>query len=634
MWFITSKSGAIRTDIPATGDTIINGRQYRGGEGLSDQVTSFCIDSKDDLYFIADVGIKRYNAGKDIFETFRPDSLTDYFTSTVMFEDSKGNYWYGTHNGGLYKYVKSTGRMKVFDIRDGLASQWTSYITEDYKGNIWVGSWGGGITVFSGDKMIVYGKSNGLEATKIHCILEDKEKNMIIADHYTGISVFKGDHFVTYSGEAFLPDKSVFAVTEDNKGRFWFGTNGGISVYDPAGDERSKVRFLTGGNKSIVSNIKFLKPDQKGNIWIGTGGNGLLMYDLKSEKLVYDIRINEYLSESNISALEIDRQNRVWIGTFDRLVVWDPAKEAPSFYTQGDGLAGSSISSLYCDTEGDMWIGSDQKPKMGMTKYFSKSGEFVIIDIGEGYVPNTIVQTFDKTIWVGTTSGLLAIKDDKVVYQLNEQNGLISNYINLLRPQGSEYLFIGTNYGLNRFSFSDSAIAMFTKRNGFPGIETKPNATFTDSKGNLWFGTANGVTMLNPDKMPPMCTIPLTHISSMTVKYKPREMKEDLKLNYKENSVLFNFYSVCLINPDAVQYKVMLKGADEDWSPASSTPMKDYPALSPGHYTFRVKASNGYGYWNEAPSEYSFIVKASVLPDTMVYTSLPGSCSNRCCYSC
>ena len=102
--------------------------------------------------------LKKYNPVKDIFETFRPDSLTRYFSATFMFEDSKGNFWYGTHNGGLYKYVKSTGRMKIYDIRDGLAHQWTSFITEDYRGNIWAGSWGGGITVFSGDKMMVYNK--------------------------------------------------------------------------------------------------------------------------------------------------------------------------------------------------------------------------------------------------------------------------------------------------------------------------------------------------------------------------------------------------------------------------------------------------------------------------------------------
>ncbi len=246
---------------------------------------------------------------------------------------------------------------------------------------------------------------------------------------------------------------------------------------------------------------------------------------------------------------------------------------------------------------------------MGLTKYVSSSDKFYIIDIGKGNVPKTIVQTPDRTIWIGTNGGLFAVRDYQVIDTLNNQDGLISSYINLLVPQGNDYLYIGTNKGLNRLSFSDRTIATFTKRNGFPGIETKPNAAFTDSKGNLWFGTANGVTMLNPAKMPPVCTIPMTHISSMTVKYQPREMKKDLKLNYKDNSVIFNFCSVCLANPDAIQYKFMLKGADEDWSPANKISMSNYPALSPGHYTFRVKASNAYGYWNETPSEYSFIVK-------------------------
>ena len=52
---------------------------------------------------------------------------------------------------------------------------------------------------------------------------------------------------------------------------------------------------------------------------------------------------------------------------------------------------------------------------MGLTKYVSSSDKFKIIDIDEGFVPKTISQTSDKTIWVGTNSGLLAIRDDKVV---------------------------------------------------------------------------------------------------------------------------------------------------------------------------------------------------------------------------
>jgi ligand-binding sensor domain-containing protein/serine phosphatase RsbU (regulator of sigma subunit) len=610
LWLSTARNGSVRTDFPDPGDSILTGKQYRGGEGLSPQVTSSCIDSNKDLFFITDVGIKKYNKVKDTFETFRPDSLTKFFWTTFMFQDSRGNYWYGTHNGGLYKFEKASGRMKFFDIRDGLARQTTSYITEDYRGRIWTGSWGGGITVFDGDKMTVYSKSNGLEASSIECIFEDKEKNMIIADKYSGISIFKGDHFVTWSDEKLLPDKNVFAIEETPDGNYWFGTNAGISVFNPLSSDPYKVTFYTDEKNSIGSKMRFLKSDSKGNIWIGTEDRGVIRYDMKTGRFVFDIRLNDYFHNNNIiTALEIDRSDRIWIGNMDRLVVWDQENEQAKVYSQNDGLAGSWISALYCDSNGNMWIGSETSPKMGLTKYLASSGKFELIETGEGFVPRTIVETHEGTIWVGTTSGLLAVRDNKVVYYLNEHNGLLSNNISLLIPQGNEYLFIGTNYGLNRFSFADSTIALFTKRNGFPGIETKPNATLKDSRGNLWFGTANGITMLDPAKMPPVCKVPMTHISGMTVKYSPREMVDELKLSYKENSIVFDFYSVCLINPDAIRYKFMLKGADEAWSPPSRMNMKDYSALSPGHYTFMVSASNGYGYWNEIPTEYSFTIK-------------------------
>jgi serine phosphatase RsbU (regulator of sigma subunit) len=95
----------------------------------------------------------------------------------------------------------------------------------------------------------------------------------------------------------------------------------------------------------------------------------------------------------------------------------------------------------------------------------------------------------------------------------------------------------------------------------------------------------------------------------MEVNYLQHEMKEDLRLNYKEKSLVFNYYSVNLNDPDEIKYKVMLKGADQDWRPATRQAMEDYPNLAPGHYTFRVMSSNSYGYWDEEPVEYSFIIK-------------------------
>ena len=604
IWITTMSNGAILTKFPARGDTVLSGLQYRGKEGLSDQVSSTFIDNSNNFYCITPpAGIKKFNPEKNIFETFLPEGLTKYFNVITMYQDKKGNYWYGTYNGGLYKYDVDSAKMRVFDVRDGLSKNMISYIIEDYRGNVWVGTFGGGITVFTGEKMQVYNKADGLDAGSIHCMIEDREKNIIIADHYTGISIFKGNHFVTWSDDKFLPDKSVFAVEEDELGRYWFGTNNGISIYNPSGKSKDEIKFIN----SIGNKIRFIKSDKKGTVWIGTEGLGLYRYDVKSDKFIYDTRINKYLHYNGIiTALVIDKNERLWIGNMDRLVMFDAKTGDVSYYSQENGLAGTWITALYCDRDNNIWIGSENKA--GLTKYDSSTGKFKIIKIGEGYIPKTITQTPDNRIWVGTTSGLLGLKNESVETVLNEVNGLLSDNVKLLEPQGEKYLYIGTNYGLDRYNLADSSIASFTKRNGFPGIETLPNSVATDSKGNIWFGTANGVTRLEPALMPPADMKPVVHISGLEVNSRPRLMKKDLRLNYKEKDVLFNYYSVSLVDPDAVKFKVMLKGFDADWKHPGKETMKDY-SLLPGHYTFSVKASNSYGYWNETPVEYSFIIR-------------------------
>jgi ligand-binding sensor domain-containing protein/serine phosphatase RsbU (regulator of sigma subunit) len=608
LWITSSKDGAIRIDFPQQGDSVLTGKQYGGKDGLGDVISSSYIDDENAYYCILpNGGIKIYNRDKDLFEIFKPEGLTDYFAVVTMFKDRRGDYWFGTYNGGLYRNVKKTGEMKVYDVRDGLAKNFVSFITEDYRGNVWIGTWGGGITLFYDEKLRTYNKSNGLEALTVHYMTEDSEKNMIIADHFTGISIYKGDHFTTITDTQIIQDRQVFAVEEDNQGRFWLGTNAGVSVYDPLAGKDNPIKIFNESSNSLI-NARFIKMDKTGSLWIGTYQRGLFRYDLKSGKMFFDSYLNlECLEKQGIiTALEIDNRNRVWIGNYDRLVVYDLAKAEVLTYTQADGLAGTSIKALFCDKDNNIWIGSEEK--IGLTKYDSRTGKFKIIKIGEGLIPQTISQTSDSKIWIGTGGGLLGIENDSVVVTINENDGLLSNNIKLLEPEGDNFLYIGTNFGLNRLNLSDGSIATFTKRNGFPGIEASANATIIDSKGNLWFGTANGVTRLNPALMPPSDNRPKVHLTNMQVNYNPREMISGLKLNYKEKTILFNYYSVSLIDPDAVNYKVMLKGFDADWKPASYLTQKDY-SLSPGHYTFRVMASNSYGYWNEEPVEYSFIIK-------------------------
>jgi LytS/YehU family sensor histidine kinase len=59
-------------------------------------------------------------------------------------------------------------------------------------------------------------------------------------------------------------------------------------------------------------------------------------------------------------------------------------------------------------------------------------------------------------------------------------------------------------------------------------------------------------------------------------------------------------------NPDGVQYAVQLEGLEDDWRYVKDQSTMTYMNLSPGKYTFRVKASNSEGKWSDQFYEFPF----------------------------
>ncbi len=605
LWLATQFSGALSADFPDPGTEILQLKQYRGGQGLSDQVSDIYIDRGGELYCIApDAGIKKFNSASDLFESYRPEGLTSYFATIAMMEDSEGGRWFGTYHGGLY-YFPPEGELIVYDARDGLANNWVSCITEDSNGQVWVGTFGGGVSVFSDGEIRNYNNTNGLPAQEIRSIMEDREGNMIISSQSNGVHVFKGDHLINYISDNMFRDKNVWAIAEDKYNRFWFGTNEGLTLYDP---EIGIPVFYYGETHNIGDKIRFIVSDRNDELWIGVWSRGVFRYDFNINDFVWDSRLNSILYDDLIvTGLAVDNDNNLWIGTHEGVAFWDTERNSGRRYTQIDGLAGLNITALYADSSGRVWIGSESST--GLTKYDPAKDSFEIINLNNGLSPTCINETPDGTVWIGTRFGVYGLRDDTVAVHITEKDGLLSNNINQLQPDNNGSLYIGTNRGLNRYNLEKETINTYTEENGFVGIETKQNASFLDSRGHLWFGTANGATMLAPERIPPPDTEPLTHIKSLTVNFEERMMEENLRLRYKEKNLAFHYYSVCLTNPEAVSYKVMLEGADPDWRPETEHTTAIYSALSPGRYTFKVIAQNSDGIWNEEPVTYSFVIK-------------------------
>ncbi len=618
IWITTELDGALRIKNPREPATFFEYEHYLKGKSLGDQVFNSLVTASGDKFFMTNAGIKKYNSSDNSFENYAPEGIFKFFPTSVMFEDSQGNLWFGTYNGGIKKLDKKENKFQFIDTRNGLASNWVTSITEDRNGNLWIGHWqdinnkGGISRIDPSGNIKVFTTSNGLHDDHIWCIREDAEGNMLIGTTDQGLEIYKGERFLSFTTQDGLPHNQVNAVIEDPQGAMWMGTNLGICVY--AGEGKTPAFRLYDQSNSFISNqVRFFKKDGNNNLWIGTADQGVMLYHTGRRQFASQPRINSYLPYQTISkgitALEIGKDNHLWIGTIQGLVEYDiQSDKYIDTYSQEAGLAGANITALYTDSKGDLWIGSDLKK--GLTCLHD--GVFRIVrTIGE-VAPSCIVEDRDGKIWIGTVSnGLMVLDNDSVVRRYDMGDGLLSNLINSLTCDAGNNIYVGTNRGLNKIDQEKNKILSFTKKVGFTGIETRSNAWCMDSRGNLWLGTANGAIRCNLTLMAQEDNVkPVVHLTEMLVKGVPAEMTRGRRFPSTENDITFKYSSVSLTNPEGLTYQVMLRGYHDTWVDQKNDNTIVFTKLQPGRYVMNVRARNGQGEWTVTPADYSFRILA------------------------
>jgi len=83
---------------------------------------------------------------------------------------------------------------------------------------------------------------------------------------------------------------------------------------------------------------------------------------------------------------------------------------------------------------------------------------------------------------------------------------------------------------------------------------------------------------------------------------------QNLNLAYYNSYVTFQYLGITTFAPHKVRYQYMLSGSDKGWGEITEKTEAQYTNLSPGTYTFRVKAMNGDGYWSKE-FDYPFTIR-------------------------
>jgi len=134
--------------------------------------------------------------------------IGEYVTS--IFEDSKGNLWFGTNGNGIARY--NGVKLKYFTTKEGLPSDRVTAIKEDSTGIFWLNT-GEGLTKYDGKNFTNYLVGDDFSSNMIANLLIDS-KNVFWVGTWNGVYKFDGKSFHQFS----VPYPKVdIKINEDTK---------------------------------------------------------------------------------------------------------------------------------------------------------------------------------------------------------------------------------------------------------------------------------------------------------------------------------------------------------------------------------------------------------------------------------
>jgi signal transduction histidine kinase/DNA-binding response OmpR family regulator/streptogramin lyase len=296
---------------------------------------------------------------------------------------------------------------------------------------------------------------------------EDENGNLWIGTDGEGLDLVKKGsikhlHVKSTGTKDGLANNIIMSLVYSKRSKkLWIGTyGGGLNEYDPkTGKFKLYSTGAAAGNLS-GNTIYALLEDHKGNIWAGTNGDGLNLLDQQTgviHKFQYQKENPNSLSNDFIQALYEDRSGKIWIGTyFGGLTVYDPSTGKFSRYDQNNSaLKSDIIFSVNGDKQGRIWVGTSGG---GLALYNPKANDFKVFDQEDG-LPNNVVnstlQDSNGFLWISTNNGLSRMNIKKQVFRnFNVDNGLqgleFLARASLLSSDGRMYF--GGNKGYNRFN--------------------------------------------------------------------------------------------------------------------------------------------------------------------------------------
>ncbi|MEA1786221.1 two-component regulator propeller domain-containing protein [Arenibacter sp. GZD96] len=571
-----------------------------------------------------------------------------------MLVDDDGSLWLGTFGLGIIKLsISPFNSLKSNHLR--ITDKRILALTQSPEGHILVGTENDGLFVLDKDGSIMENyrhnkdDSRSIKSNSIWSVFVDHQERIWMGTYNKGVAVsdkffdkFKDLESIPNEPNS-LQSSSVTAIIKDKKNRLWIGLDGGgIDVYDL---ERNEITHLSDPENPIAKGLNSLDVlslfmDSADNLWVGTWKSGIFYLPKGQTSFVQYNMSNTAggLLSNRIMSFAEDNNGVIWIGTFlEGLHAYDTKTKK---FTQKNNqfFRKSTLDQRYVRK---VFVGSDQSIWLGTSDGLFRAqpqanGDYTLSSMKEKMYQNkevrivvdVIVSIFEdknKNIWVGTDGdGLFKyIPEEDTFVWYNGMNGLKHETVASIVEDTKGNIWLGGNKGLSYLDVNTEAFVHYDTNDGLLANDFNFNSVFSDADGILYFGSYNGITIVDLENIPVnrnLVTVSFTDFKLFNASVSPNSEKSPLEkaisetkeitLNHRQSVFTIDFVGINFTRPEKNQYAYFLEGFDEGWNYVGNRRSATYTNLAPGVYNFKVKATNNDGLWNDTPTQLKITVLA------------------------
>lgn len=573
-------------------------------------------------------GIYVLNYDGVLLEYFNSQNTSSLPTNKVscVYKDRNNKIWVGTDNAGLFAFSRETRsfeNIKLID-KDLPEGKVIRDITEDKNGKIWIaGEFG--IFIYDAVSEKAINIQHSLEKSDYHlndnatyCLFLSAENIMWIGTYFGGVNYTILDNqksfYNIYPGneENELRGKAVSRIYKSSDKLIWIATeDGGVCSFDR--DSKKIVSYLQHkpGAGLSSNNIHSICEDKYGRMWFGHFMTGIDIYDRKSGTIRnISLKPNEKYSITGNSVYSIyrDSKQNLWIGSREGVYRYnyDTDKLEPF---RANSMQNIFIYNIQEGRNGTIWF---CRRHGGVASYNPESDELRFYEQKDGLSTLQVIASAEDSkgrMWFGTIDGGINIyhPDSDRFEVMNIKDGLPNNTIYGILEADDGIMWVSSNRGLSQINYDTREIKNYNENDGLPQMQFNFSSYFKDSDNTMYFGSISGITYFNANEITsyefkPAIMFTDFKISNESIKVGKNELlKEEINsvdqitLNYFQKAFTIDFVAVNHLSAGNNRFFCYMEGFEDNWNDIGNTTSATYTNLSPGKYTFWLKAENNDG---------------------------------------